>query len=193
MDKLSRSDLMSLERYADERDAFRARAIAHKRLRSIALGANMTLLFEDRVTVQYQVQEMLRIERLFEAAPIQEELDSYNPLIPDGENLKATLLIEFPDPDLRAQRLAELRGIEHALYLQVGEGARVKAIADEDMDRSNDSKTSAVHFLRFQFNAALVGTLREGAPLILAVDDDRYRERVVIEGDARTALLSDFD
>src|SRR6185312_2028010 len=147
--KLERKDLLSLEEYAQKRDGIRQQIIAHKRARTLHIGPNLTLLFEDRETMRYQVQEMLRIERIFEAAGIQDELDAYNPLIPDGANLKATLLIEFPDPDERARRLAELHGVEHRVTLNVGTLAAVTAIADEDMERSNATKTSAVHFVRF--------------------------------------------
>jgi hypothetical protein len=177
---LTRADLLSLEAYAEQRAAFRLRAIAHKRQRSVALGEHMTLLFEDRLTVQYQIQEMLRIERIFEPAAIQEELDTYNPLISDRTSLKATLLIEFPDPALRALRLAEWRGIEDRLYFQVGNGSRHYAIADADMDRSNATKTSAVHFLDFAVNEDLLGALRAGDPVHLGVDDARYPQQVML-------------
>lgn len=192
MNKLTRNDLLPLERYAAERAGFRERVIAHKKARSIALGAHVTLLFEDRLTVQYQVQEMLRIERIFEASGIQEELDAYNPLIPDGSNLKATMLFEFPDPDLRAQRLSQLGGIEHRVYAEVDGTPRVFVHADEDMDRSNDEKTSAVHFLRFEFPPSTVTALREGAGLSFGIEDPRLPERAPVAGQSRAALLSDF-
>lgn len=193
MNRLSREDLLSLERYASERSDFRARVIAHKKPRKIALGGNISLLFEDRLTVQYQVQEMLRIERIFEAAGIQDELDAYNPLIPDGSNLKATLLIEYPDPAVRAERLRQLAGIEHRFYAEVDGLPRVFAHADEDMDRSNDDKTSAVHFLRFEFPAAAIRTLRDGAGLHLGIEDPRLPLREPINDESRAALLKDFD
>jgi hypothetical protein len=192
MNRLTRADLWPLERYAAERSAFRARVIAHKKARSVALGAHISLLFEDRLTVQYQIQEMLRIERIFEAAGIQEELDAYNPLIPDGNNLKATMLFEFPDPGVRAERLARLGGIEHRVYAEVHGQPRVYAHADEDMDRSNQSKTSAVHFLRFEFPPAAIGALREGAGLSLGIEDPRLPECVLVPAESRAALLSDF-
>jgi len=192
MNKLTPADLLPLERYAAERAAFRARVIAHKQLRNVALGPHITLLFEDRLTVQYQIQEMLRIERIFEVAGIQEELDAYNPLIPDGRNLKATMLIEFPDAQVRAERLSQLVGIEHRVYAEVHGQPRVFAHADEDMERSNDSKTSAVHFLRFEFPPAAIGALGNGASLSLGIEDPRLPECVLVPARSRTALLSDF-
>jgi len=193
MEKLRREDLMSLERYAQERAAFRAEALAHKRLRTVALGLNMTLLFEDRVTVQYQVQEMLRIERVFEAAGIEDELGSYNPLIPDGSNLKATCLIEFGDVDVRRRELERLTGIEHAIRAEVAGHGAAETHADEDLERSTAEKTSAVHFLRFEFSRAQVDALRGGAALSFRVDDARYPESVVLDAATRAALLRDFD
>jgi hypothetical protein len=189
--RLQRTDLYSLERYASERPEFRARAMAHKRARTLHLGPNMTLLFEDRLTVQYQVQEMLRIERIFEADAIDDELAAYNPLIPDGDNFKATCLIEFPDPAERARELDRLRQIERHLYVEVGE-RRIAAHADEDLDRSNDSKTSAVHFLRFQLDAPAVAALRGGASLAFGVGDARYPHRAATEPALRATLLADL-
>jgi len=192
MNKLTRADLLPLERYAAERSEFRTRVIAHKKCRRIALGPNVSLLFEDRLTVQYQIQEMLRIERIFEAAGIQDELDAYNPLIPDGSNLKATMLIEIPDPELRAERLSQLGGIEHRLYAAVAGLARIFANADEDMDRSDDHKTSAVHFVRFEFPAEAIAALRAGASLAFGIEDPRLPAFVQVPEAARSALLSDF-
>jgi hypothetical protein len=192
MNKLTRADLLPLERYAAERGAFRARVIAHKKTRSIALGDNVTLLFEDRLTVQYQIQEMLRIERIFEAAGIQEEIDAYNPLIPDGGNLKATMLFEFPDPVVRAEQLSRLGGIEHRVYAQVHGRERVFARADEDLERTMDNKTSAVHFLRFEFSPEGISALREGAGLSLGIDDPRLPVSIEVAGDPRNSLVSDF-
>ena len=192
MDKLTRSDLMSLERYATERAAFRTRAIAHKKQRALALGAHASLLFEDRMTVQYQVQEMLRIERIFEAAGIQDELDAYNPLIPDGSNLKATMLLEFPDPEERSRRLAQLAGIEHRVFAEVPGLPRVFAHADEDLGRSTDDKTSAVHFLRFEFPPEQVAALRAGATLSIGIEDPRMPVQVAVPAATREALLADF-
>lgn len=193
MKKLARTDLLSLERYAAERAAFRVRVIAHKKTRSVALGPHVTLLFEDRLTVQYQVQEMLRIERIFETAGIQEELAAYNPLIPDGSNLKATMLIEFPDAGVRAERLAQLGGIEHRVYAEVHGQPRVFAHADEDMDRSNDQKTSAVHFLRFEFPRPAIAALGDGAGLSMGIEDPRMPECVFVGEEVRAALLADFE
>lgn len=190
---LTRGDLLSLEVYAGKRSELRSRAMAHKRNRIVRLGEHMTLLFEDRVTVQYQIQEMLRIERIFEAKGIQDELDAYNPLIPDGNNLKATLLIEYPDPAERATRLTELRGIEDCVYTQVGAGPRQFAVADEDMDRSNDSKTSAVHFLRFQMSSTQRQALREGESLSFGVEDPRYLQLQLLSAELRQALVADLN
>ena len=190
--KLSRADLYPLERYAVEREAFRQRVIAHKKSRRVALGEHVTLLFEDRLTVQYQIQEMLRVERIFEANGIQDELDAYNPLIPDGHNLKATMLFEYPDPQLRAERLAQLGGIEHRVHAEVGGQARVFAIADEDLDRSSDDKTSAVHFLRFEFPRETIAALRTGAELAFAIEDPRLPVRCIVGDATRQALLADF-
>jgi hypothetical protein len=190
--RLARADLLPLERYALERAAFRARVIAHKRERRLRLGPHMTLLFEDRLTVQYQVQEMLRIERIFEPEAIQAELDAYNPLIPDGRNLKATLLLEYPDPRLRALELERLRGVEHRIGAAVAGEAPAFAIADEDLRRSDERKTSAVHFLRFEFAPAAIDALRAGAAWSFAVEDPRYPHRVEPPAAVRVALLRDF-
>ena len=192
MNLLTRSDLLSLERYAIERAAFRARVIAHKKSRAVALGGHASLLFEDRLTVQYQVQEMLRIERIFEAAGIQEELDAYNPLIPDGSNLKATMLFEFPDPTERAERLSQLGGIENRVYAEVEGQPRLFANADEDLERSNADRTSAVHFLRFEFSPAAIAAFRNGAGLWFGIDDPRLPERVRVPAAVQSALSIDF-
>src|ERR1700733_5283486 len=165
MNKLTLADLMSLERYARERDAFRARVIAHKANRQIDVGPYMRWCFEDRLTIQYQVQEMLRTERIFEAAGIEEELASYNPLIPDGSNWKVTLLIEYPDPVQRHTELARLKGVEDACWVASAGAEHVFAIADEDLERENDEQTSAVHFLRFELSTAMRQALRAGAAL----------------------------
>lgn len=190
--KLVADDLMTLERYARERAAFRARVIAHKKARTVHLGAHMTLIFEDRLTVQYQVQEMLRIERIFEPDGIAEELDAYNPLIPDGTNLKATMLIAYPDAAQRLRELERLRGIEHAIVLDADGCARVVAHADEDLDRSNDAKTSAVHFLRFELAADVVAAFRAGRTITIGVADERYPHRAVLPREQVAALAADF-
>jgi Protein of unknown function (DUF3501) len=193
MKKLTPDDLLTLEAYARERAAFRARVIAHKQARTIHLGAHLTLIFEDRLTIQYQVQEMLRIERIFEAAGIREELDAYNPLIPDGRNLKATLLIEYADPDERARQLALLNGIEHRIAFQVGDLPPAMAIADEDLDRATSEKTSAVHFLRLEFSDAHVAALRAGADASIAVNHPAYAGSALLAPVSREALAADFD
>lgn len=192
MKKLTHADLWKLEDYSRERSAFRTKVIAHKKNRTIHLGLHLTLIFEDRLTVQYQMQEMLRIERIFEAAAIDEELGAYNPLIPDGANLKATLLIEYDDVEMRKRELEKLRGIEHDIALRAGD-ARVLAIADEDLERSNETKTSAVHFLRFELTPAMIEAVRAGAPLAFSVDHPHYSANVVVEEPARAALLADLD
>jgi len=193
MKKLTHADLWKLEDYSRERSAFRTKVIAHKKNRTVHLGAHLTLIFEDRLTVQYQVQEMLRIERIFEAAAIDEELGAYNPLIPDGANLKATLLIEYDDVEMRKRELEKLRGIEDEIALRVGDSPQVLAIADEDLDRSNETKTSAVHFLRFELTPAMVAAVRAGAPLAFSVDHPHYSAKVAVEGATRAALVADLD
>ncbi len=189
---IERSSLLSLEAYARERSSFRARVIEHKKHRSVALGEHVTLLFEDELTVRYQVQEMLRIERIFEEEGIRHELDAYNPLVPDGSNWKATMLIEYPDADERRRMLARLKGIEGRVWVQIGGGERVYAIADEDLERENDEKTSAVHFLRFELGAA-AARLRQGATLAIGVDHSEYRAALdPVPEDIRAALAQDL-
>ncbi len=192
MTALVRTDLFSLETYAIEREAFRARVIAHKRTRKLVLGEHVIVLFEDRLTIQYQIQEMLRIERIFEPGAIQDELDAYNPLIPGGHDLKATMLIAYPDPAQRHRALAGLGGIERAVYAEVDGHGRATAHADEDMDRTDADKTSAVHFLRFDFTPAQIAALRAGAGLAFGIDDARMPLRVVPSAETRAALLADF-
>jgi Protein of unknown function (DUF3501) len=192
MTALTRTDLYSLETYAVLRAAFRARVLAHKQLRKLHLGEHVTLLFEDRLTIQYQIQEMLRIERIFEAAAIQDELDAYNPLVPGGSDLKATMLIEYADQELRQRELARLGGIEHRVYAEVAGHGRAGTHADEDMDRSNDDKTSAVHFLRFAFAPEAIAALRAGAALRLGIDDARMPLDIEVPAATREALLQDF-
>lgn len=168
--KLDRSTLWSLEEYAERRDEFRRETLAHKKARRIALGPNITLLFEDFITMKYQVQEMLRTEKIFEAAGIAEELESYNPLIPDGTNWKATMLIEYADVEERRVALGKLAGVEHTLWVQVDGCERSNAIANEDMERSTDDKAAAVHFLRFELDTASISALRAGSTLAMGVD-----------------------
>jgi hypothetical protein len=192
MDKLAAADLMSLEQYARERPAFRARVLEHKRERQLAVGPHATWCFEDRMTVQYQVQEMLRAERVFESDGIAEELAVYNPLIPDGRNWKVTLLLEY-DPSERPAALAGLKGIEDRCWMQVAGHGRVYAIADEDLERENAEKTSAVHFLRFELDAAMIAGLKGGAALAAGVDHENYRHAVdPLPAAQRRALLADL-
>jgi len=194
MRKLTREDLYSLEQYADLRADFRKKVMEHKKDRRLMLGTNATLYFEDRVTMQYQVQEMLRIERIFEADGINEELDAYNPLIPDGSNWKATFMIEFPDADERQQMLEQLVGIEDRVYMQVADFDRVYAIADEDLERDNEQKTSAVHFLRFELSAEQSAALKAGASLIAGIDHDNYRVEIgPVPDNIRESLVNDLD
>jgi Protein of unknown function (DUF3501) len=175
MKKLQRRDLMSLEQYASGRAVLRGEVIAHKQLRNVQVGPNMTWCFEDYTTIRYQVLEMLRAERIFEADGIQGEIDAYNPLIPDGSNWKVTLLLEFPDAEVRRIALERLIGVEDRCWIRVSEMERVFAIADEDMERENAEKTSAVHFLRFELSASMVQAMKSGASLSIGVDHDHYR------------------
>ena len=193
MQKLTRADLFSLENYAVERSAFKERVLAHKRNRKVALGAHISLLFEDQLTIQYQVQEMLRIERIFEAAGIEEELDAYNPLIPDGRNLKATMLIEYDDVELRKVELEKLLRVEDHITASVEGHPAITAIADEDMDRSNETKTSAVHFLRFEFTEPMIASARAGAAIRFSSKHPHCVVSTEVTGDTRTALIADFD
>jgi hypothetical protein len=189
---IARESLLPLEQYARERNAFRSRVIEHKRRRTVRLGAHLTLQFEDELTIRYQVQEMLRIERIFEEEGIRGELDAYNPLVPDGTNLKATMMIEYDDPAERAARLAELRGIEHAVWIEVEGGARVRAIADEDLERATAQKTSAVHFLRFELQARERAALKAGAGLTVGVDHPKYAASAAVPEATRAALAADL-
>ncbi len=174
MQKLAKKDLWSLEEYAERRSEFRREVLAHKRHRQLALGEHVRLYFEDRLTIQYQIQEMLRIERVFERAGIQAELDAYNPLIPDGRNWKATLMIEYEDPERRKAQLQRLVGLEHRIWVRVGSGEPVFGIADEDLERSDADKTSAVHFLRFELPDSAVTALTQGAGVTAGVDLPAY-------------------
>src|SRR4051812_4535891 len=174
MAHITPQSLMTLEAYAKARNDFRARVLAHKKSRTVALGDHITLVFEDELTIRYQIQEMLRVERIFEEAGIREELAAYNPLVPDGSNWKATMLIEYPDVAERQLKLALLRGVEDAVWVRVAGHDRVQAIADEDLDRSNDEKTSAVHFLRFELSSPMAGALKAGADLAIGVEHSAY-------------------
>jgi len=194
MQKLDRNDLYTLEKYSEIRGEYREEVMRHKRDRRLPLGTNATLYFEDRVTIQYQVQEMLRIERIFEADGIEEELDAYNPLIPDGSNWKATFMVEFPDVEERRAMLRQLVGIEDRVWLQVGDGEKIRPIADEDLERDDEEKTSAVHFLRFELSSEQVKALKNGAELAAGIDHDNYRVDVdPVPANVRQALISDLD
>jgi hypothetical protein len=194
MHKLTRDDLYSLEQYSDIRNEFRNKVISHKRNRRVELGTNAALYFEDRLTMQYQVQEMLRIERIFEAAGINDELEAYNPLIPDGSNWKATFMVEFPDVEERRAMLGQLIGIENKVYMQVEGFDRVFAIADEDLERSDEKKTSAVHFMRFELTAEQVDALKSGASLAAGIDHENYQvEIAALPENIRQSLIGDLD
>jgi len=192
MDKLDRNDLLSLERYAELRTEFRDRMLKHKRHRRVSIGPHLHLYFEDRLTIQYQIQEMLRIEKIFEADAIDEELATYNPLIPDGCNLKATAMLEYQSVDERRRQLALLRGIEDLVWVQVDRFKRVHTVANEDLQRSNAEKTSAVHFMRFEFTAGMINALRSGAVLTFGSNHESYRFTTAVEADIHAALLADF-
>jgi hypothetical protein len=193
MPPIARASLLTLEAYAKERQSFRARVLAHKKPRTVALGAHLTLLFEDELTIRYQIQEMLRIEKTFEEAGIQDELDAYNPLLPDGQNWKATLLVEYEDVAERRQALARLQGIEDRVWVQVAGQPRVYAIADEDLERETAEKTSSVHFVRFELAAAMIVALKAGAGLTMGADHPAYQATLDPVGEAtRRALLADL-
>jgi hypothetical protein len=193
MPQIHQDSLLSLERYHKERPDFRAKVIAHKKLRTLHLGDHLTLLFEDELTIRYQVQEMLRIERIFEDEAIQDELSAYNPLVPDGSNWKATMLIEYPEIPERHAMLAKLKGIEDVVQVQVEGYEPVRAVADEDLDRENEEKTSSVHFLRFELTATMVAALKAGAALAIGVQHDHYHAQVRPVADSlRQALLADL-
>jgi hypothetical protein len=193
MPGISRHSLMSLEAYAKARPEFRARVMAHKKVRTLAVGPDVTLIFEDELTIRYQVQEMLRTERIFEEEGIQDELSAYNPLVPDGSNWKATMLIEYPDPDVRSRRLAELINVEDRVWVRVQGCEPAYAIADEDMERETDEKTSSVHFLRFELSPAMVSALRGGAALAVGIDHPAYRFAVdPVSQPVRDSLVEDL-
>jgi hypothetical protein len=192
MEKLSRSDLWSLEAYSERRPTFRAEVIEHKKPRRIALNPNAAMYFEDRITIKYQVQEMLRVERIFEAAEIEDELGAYNPLIPDGTNWKGTLMFEFPDVEERRQALARMPGVEHHIWVQVGDNPRIAAIANEDLERSTEEKTAAVHFLRFELDPASITAAKSGAPIHMGIDHPGMSCRVALDDASRQSLVADL-
>jgi hypothetical protein len=189
---IARDSLLSLEAYARERKAFRARVMEHKKVRTLHIGGHVTLQFEDELLIRYQIQEMLRIERIFEDAGIQGELDAYNPLLPDGGNWKATMFIEYPDVEERRRMLERLKGIERRTWVQVEGGERIYAIADEDLERETEEKTAAVHFVRFEVPPAAREALRRGARLTIGVDHPEYRVSVEPSPEQRAALLADL-
>ena len=194
MQKLSRDSLMTLEAYAKARKEFRAGVIAHKKSRTVHLGEHVTLLFEDELTIRYQVQEMLRIEKIFEEQGIQDEIDAYNPLIPDGRNFKATMLIEYEDERERREALAQLKGIEDRVWVRAEGCAAVHAIADEDLERENDVKTSSVHFLRFELSDEMAEALKYGVDLAIGVDHPHYRAALdPVSPEVRAALVKDLE
>lgn len=193
MPKIQPDSLMTLEAYARNRKEFRAKVMAHKKDRSVALGDHVTLVFEDELTIRYQVQEMLRIERIFEQEGIEGELEAYNPLVPDGRNFKATMMIEYPDVDERKHALARLKGIEDRVWVQVEGCEKVHAIADEDLDRSTEEKTSAVHFLRFELTDEMAASLKYGVGLGIGVDHPEYGAEVAaLPSNIRNSLVNDL-
>jgi hypothetical protein len=193
MPRITRESLMSLEAYAKVRPDFRANVIAHKKNRTLTLGEHVTLQFEDEMTMRYQIQEMLRAERIFEEQGIRDELDAYNPLVPDGNNWKATMLIQYPDVAQRQKALGELIGVEDRVWVQVEGCPRAYSIADEDMPRENDSKTSSVHFLRFELDAAMKQALRAGGGIRVGVDHPRYQVTLeAVPATVRESLLKDL-
>ena len=194
MPRITRESLMTLEAYAKARKEFRARVLEHKKPRNVQLGAHLTLLFEDELTIRYQIQEMLRIEKTFDEAGIQDELNAYIPLVPDGHNWKPTLLVEYEDVDERKAALARLKGIEDRVWVQVEGAARVYAIADEDLERENETKTSSVHFLHFPFSAAAIAAFRTpGTQVMLGVAHPHYGHIAVLPEATRALLAQDFD
>lgn len=193
MEPLTRDDLFSLEAYAKQRADFRARVLAHKRDRKVRVGEHVTLLFEDRLTIQYQIQEMLRTERIFEPEGIDAELAAYNPLIPDGCNLKCTMLIEYDDVEVRKRELVRLRNIEHDVQLVVEGRAPIRGIADEDLSRSNEEKTAAVHFLRFELAPAMAADFKRGGKILFRIEHLNYHAETRLSGAQREALAADLD
>ena len=193
MQKLDRSTLWSLEEYAQKCDAFRAEVIEHKKPRRVPLTANATMYFEDFLTLKYQVQEMLRVERLFEPREIEEELSAYNPLIPDGSNWKGTFMFEYPDVEERRRALARMAGIEHRIWVQVAGQEKIFGIANEDLERSTDDKTSAVHFLRFELDPDSIAAVKNGADIKMGIDHDEMRCDVTLSDETRRSLVKDLD
>lgn len=192
MPHITRESLMSLEAYAKARPEFRAKVMAHKKNRTVHLGENVTLVFEDELTIRYQIQEMLRIEKTFEEDGIQDELDAYDPLIPDGTNWKATMMIEYPDETERRAMLAKLKGIENRVWVQVMDFARVHAIADEDLERENEEKTSSVHFLRFELTPEMIKAAKSGDAIAMGIDHPAYMNDLIVPANVRDSLVADL-
>lgn len=194
MKKLDRTQLYSLEQYAEKRKDLRAEVMAHKLNRRLAIGPNATLYFENRLTIQYQIQEMLRIEKIFEVAGIEEELATYNPLIPDGHNWKATFMLEYDEPEERKQQLGLMLGIDKAVWMKVGKHAAIEPISNEDLERETEQKTSSVHFLRFELTPEMIKDLKQGASISAGIDHDAYRYSLSpIPSNIQKALIKDLD
>jgi hypothetical protein len=191
--QITREDLMSLEQYAEKRGKFRQRVLEHKKYRQVMLGPNSTLYFEDRLTLLYQIQEMLRIEKVFEADGINEELEAYNPMVPTGRNFKATYMIEYTDPEVRAAQLAKMVGIEDLVWMRVANFDKIWAIADEDLDRSTETKTSAVHFMRFEVSDDMAEALKNSSSWTIGVLHPAYTYELAIDGEIRDSLLNDLN
>ena len=193
MKKLNKSDLFSLEEYSINRDSFRKKVLEEKRHRKVYIGEHVALLFENKNTIQYQIQEMLRIEKIFDADGIQEELDAYNPLIPDGTNLKAVMLIEYPNVEERKEKLKILKGIEKKIWIKVGSHNKVFAIADEDLEREDETKTSAVHYLRYEFSASMINDWKNDSSIVMGIDHENYQSsETIISSDISSSLSGDF-
>lgn len=193
MKKLNKSDLFSLEEYSINRDSFRKKVLEEKRRRKVYIGEHVALLFENKNTIQYQIQEMLRIEKIFDTEGIQEELDAYNPLIPDGSNLKAVMLIEYPNVEERKEKLKILKGIEKKIWIKVGSHNKVFAIADEDLEREDETKTSAVHYLRYEFSASMINDWKNDSSVVMGIDHENYQSsETIISSDISSSLSGDF-
>ena len=193
MEKLNKSDLFSLEEYSINRDSFRKKVLEEKQHRKVYIGEHVVLLFENKNTIQYQIQEMLRIEKIFDADGIQEELDAYNPLIPDGTNLKAVMLIEYPNVEERKEKLKILKGIEKKIWIKVGSHNKVFAIADEDLEREDETKTSAVHYLRYEFSASMINDWKNNSSIVMGIDHENYQSsETIISSDISSSLSGDF-
>jgi hypothetical protein len=193
MEKLNKSDLFSLEEYSINRDSFRKKVLEEKQHRKVYIGEHVVLLFENKNTIQYQIQEMLRIEKIFDAEGIHEELDAYNPLIPDGSNLKAVMLIEYPNVEERKEKLKILKGIERKIWIKVGSHNKVFAIADEDLEREDETKTSAVHYLRYEFSPSMINDWKNDSSIVMGIDHENYQSsETIISSDISSSLSGDF-